>query len=60
MSEVLLYDLRTIKRNLNKGLITETEYNNYLKKLVDSKENSEDIIIEGDEEILEMPSSKDF
>lgn len=60
MTETVLYDLRTIKRNLDKGLITEADYNNYLKKLADSKENLEDINIEGDEEIIEMPSSKDF
>ena len=39
VKEVRLFDLRTVERNIKRGLITRKEYERYLKSLSDSASN---------------------
>lgn len=47
------FDLRTLERNLRKGLITQEEYDAYLKNLPDSADNVDNIEAEFVEGILD-------
>ncbi len=47
-----LFDLRVVERNIQKGLITREEYNEYLAKLEDSSEQAEKIEAEFVENVL--------
>jgi hypothetical protein len=35
-----LFDLRVVRRNLEKGLITQEQYDQYLARLADAKANA--------------------
>ena len=48
-----LFDVRVSDRHLKEGLINKKDYENYIKKLPDSEEKSEILIIEEEEELTE-------
>jgi len=48
-----LFDLRTLERNLAKGLITQKEYDAYLGKLEDVEDNMAVIEAEFEEGVLD-------
>lgn len=39
VKDVRLFDLRTVERNIKRGLITRKEYERFLKSLPDATEN---------------------
>jgi hypothetical protein len=39
VKDVRLFDLRTVERNIKRGLITRKEYERFLKSLPDAAEN---------------------
>ena len=39
VKDVRLFDLRTVERNIKRGLITRKEYERHLKSLPDASEN---------------------
>lgn len=39
VKDVRLFDVRTVERNIKRGLITRKEYERYLKSLSDAAEN---------------------
>lgn len=47
-----LYDLRVVERNIQKGLITRKEYEEYLSKLDDSADKAEKMQAEFVENVL--------
>lgn len=62
-----LFDTRIVERNLKKGLVPQKEYETYLKKLPDEKDNFDLVPIEdenaqdsnlSEEEIKAMPDMK--
>jgi|GEM_PF-2117933 len=59
-----LFDLRVVRRNLEKGLIRESDYQSFLKRLPDEQNNAEWVqmdIYDTDlaEEATEQESSSD-
>jgi hypothetical protein len=39
VKDVRLFDLRTVERNIKRGLVTRKEYERFLKSLADASEN---------------------
>lgn len=48
-----LFDVRTVERNIEKGLITRDEYKEYLESLDDSADNAESMEAEFEEGVLD-------
>lgn len=48
-----LFDVRTVERNIEKGLITREEYNEYLESLEDASDKSAVIEAEFEEGVLD-------
>lgn len=48
-----LFDVRTVERNIDKGLITREEYEEYLANLPDAAENAETMEAEFEEGVLD-------
>lgn len=48
-----LFDRRTVERNIDKGLITREEYNEYLESLQDKADNAESMEAEFEEGVLD-------
>jgi hypothetical protein len=48
-----LFDLRTVERNIEKGLITREDYKEYLENLPDAADNIEVFEAEFEEGVLE-------
>ena len=48
-----LFDVRVSDRYIKEGLLEKKEYDNYIKKLSDSEEKSEVLVIEEEEETVE-------
>ena len=44
-----LVDRRTVERNIQKGLLTQKDYEGYLGKLKDAEDNAETVSLEEDE-----------
>ncbi len=40
VKEVRLFDLRTVERNIKRGLITRKDYERFLKSLPDASDNT--------------------
>jgi hypothetical protein len=40
VKDIRLFDLRTIERNIKRGLITRKDYERFLKSLPDASENT--------------------
>jgi hypothetical protein len=40
VKDVRLFDLRTVERNIKRGLITRKDYERFLKSLPDASENT--------------------
>lgn len=53
MTNDRLFDVRVLKRNLEKGLISRQEYDDYLSKLGDAESNSTTIQAEFVEGVLD-------
>lgn len=47
------FDLRTLERNFDKGLISKDEYNAYLEKLADINDNADAFEAEFVENVLD-------
>jgi len=53
-----LYDVRIAQRHLREGVITKKDYNKHLDSLPDMEANSEPLIIEDEEEVLEAEAEQ--
>lgn len=51
--KALKYDVRMIEFYLKSGIVSEAEYNEYLKQLADSSNNSETLAINNDNQSSE-------
>lgn len=55
--DIKLFDQRTLKRNLEKGLLKEDDYQKYLKSLPNDEDNFETVPFDEDEVVLEEDPS---
>jgi hypothetical protein len=53
-----LYDVRIAQRHLREGVITKKDYDKHLDSLPDMESNSEPLIIEDEEEVLEAEAEQ--
>lgn len=53
-----LYDVRIAQRHLREGVITKKEYDKYLNSLPDMEANSEPLVIEDEEEVVEAETEE--
>ena len=53
-----LYDVRIAQRHLREGVITKKDYDKHLDSLPDMEANSEPLIIEDEEEVLEAEAEQ--
>ena len=53
-----LYDVRVVNRYIKEGMITQKNYESFMKKLPDVEEKSEILKIEEDEVVEECPKKK--
>lgn len=53
-----LYDVRIAQRHLREGVITKKDYDKHLDSLPDMESNSEPLIIEDEDEVLEAEAEQ--
>ncbi len=55
-----LYDIRTVERNIKKGLVDDKEFQKHVSSLKDSASECEIIVIDEEDEKEAMPTVEDY
>lgn len=55
-----LYDMRTVERNIKKGLVEDKDFQKHLASLKDSTSECEIIVLDEDDEKETMPTVEDY